>query len=96
MMEIEVVNFGHLSFFIYTCTINQKQLKIMTTLQEKRIERGKSYNIAVQWLKDEKNKDHEDYKLVKILVGEFYLSYKVQNELYFKCIELGLIKTPEQ
>lgn len=62
----------------------------MTELQELRIKCGEAYNAAVRWLKD--NKDHEDYKLISILVSEFYLSYDSQRELYNKCLELGIVK----
>lgn len=64
----------------------------MTELQQLRIARGRAYNSAIHWLKDESNKDHEDYKLINILVSEFYLAISSQNELYYKCIELGIVK----
>ena len=60
------------------------------SLEKLRAERDKAYNIALKWLKE--NKDHEEAKGVNILLSEFYISNESKNELYYKCIELGLIE----
>ena len=67
-------------------------LSDMMALQQLRIARGEAYNYALRWLNDKSNKGHEDYELVRILVSEFYHAVSSQNELYYKCIELGIVK----
>lgn len=48
------------------------------------------YNIALQWLKTA-DKNSDDYKRVKLLIGQYYYGIQAQKELKNLLIEMNLI-----
>ena len=58
-----------------------------------KVARLDAYNAALRWYKE--NKGHEQAEEVRILLSECYLSYESKNELYYKCLELGILEPPK-
>lgn len=58
-----------------------------------KVARLDAYNAALHWYNE--NREHEQAEEVGLLLSECNLSYESKNELYYKCLELGILEPPK-
>lgn len=51
------------------------------------------YNVAIQWLNKEENKNNENYKEIELLVRQYYYGISAKKELKNKLNSMGIVTT---